>query len=124
MLTVRELKGERRAIAALGDMLELGSESESSHRDVGRLAATCIDRLYLFGEMAMVTAEAAVEAGMEPGEIVVVASHNEIVNDMVKDHIDGDFIIVKGSRGMRMDLVSSALRENFSSPAYQAGGRG
>ena len=123
LLTLRELKGERRGIAVLGDMLELGDESDSSHRDVGRLAANCVDRLYLFGEMGGVVAAAALAAGMPPDEVIVAVSHAEIEADIVKDHLDGDYIMVKGSRGMRMDLVSAALREIFSGPDYD-GGRG
>jgi UDP-N-acetylmuramoyl-tripeptide--D-alanyl-D-alanine ligase len=122
LLTLRELKGEKRGIAVLGDMLELGSESEAAHRDVGQLAGTCVDRLYLYGDMARTAAAAALEAGMPADEVVIAGSREEIVADIIKDHLDGDYIMVKGSRGMRMDLVASALRENFSSQAY-AGGR-
>lgn len=121
LLTLRELKSGCRGIAVLGDMLELGEESLSAHRDVGHLAATCVDRLYLYGEMGQAVAEAALEAGMPENEVICAASHDEILQDIVKDHLDGDFILVKGSRGMRMDLVSSALRETFSSQEYSEG---
>lgn len=122
LLTLRELKGEKRGIAVLGDMLELGSESEAAHKDVGHLAGTCVDRLYLYGDMARTAAAAAMEAGLSADEVIVADSREEIVTDIIRDHLDGDYIMVKGSRGMRMDLVSSALRENFSSREY-AGGR-
>ena len=105
----------------LGDMLELGEESLAAHRDVGQLAANCVERLYLYGAMGEAVAAAALEAGMAESEVVCVASHDEIVQDIVKDHLDGDYILVKGSRGMRMDLVSAALRETFSSPDYSGG---
>ena len=121
LLTLRGLKGASRGIAVLGDMLELGEESLAAHRDVGRLAATCVDRLYLFGEMGQTVAEAALEAGMPENEVVCAASHDEILRDIVKDHLDGDYILVKGSRGMNMDIVSSSLREIFSSPEYNGG---
>jgi UDP-N-acetylmuramoyl-tripeptide--D-alanyl-D-alanine ligase len=122
LLTLRELKGEKRGIAVLGDMLELGSESEAAHGNVGQLAGTCVDRLYLYGDMARTAAAAALESGMPADEVVVADSREEIVADIIRDHLDGDYILVKGSRGMRMDLVASALRENFSSREY-AGGR-
>jgi UDP-N-acetylmuramoyl-tripeptide--D-alanyl-D-alanine ligase len=122
-LTARELKGDRRCIAVLGDMLELGDESLNAHRDVGRLAATCVDRLYLYGEISAATAIGALEAGMPDAEVIIAATHEEIVADIIKDHTDGDMIVVKGSRGMRMDLVAAALRENFSGAAYQIAGR-
>ncbi len=121
LLTLRELKGNNRAIAVLGDMLELGEESLSAHRDVGHLAATCVERLYVYGAMVDIVAEAALEAGMPGNEVVRAASHDEILQDIVKDHLDGDYIMVKGSRGMRMDIVSSTLRETFSGPDYTRG---
>jgi len=121
LLTLRELKGDKRGIAVIGDMLELGSECEPAHRDVGSLAGTCVDRLYLYGEMAGTVAAAAQEAGLPADEIIVADSREEIVADIIKDHLDGDYIMVKGSRGMRMDLVAAALRENFSSQDYLGG---
>jgi UDP-N-acetylmuramoyl-tripeptide--D-alanyl-D-alanine ligase len=121
LLTLRELKGEQRAIAVLGDMLELGAESEAAHRDVGLLAATCVDRLYLYGDMGGVVADAAIGAGMPAGEVIVTESHDEICTDIVADHLDGDYILVKGSRGMRMDRVAAALREIFSGKDYDGG---
>ncbi|HXC92549.1 MAG TPA: UDP-N-acetylmuramoyl-tripeptide--D-alanyl-D-alanine ligase [Geobacteraceae bacterium] len=118
LLTLRELKGASRGIAVLGDMLELGEESVSAHRDVGRLAATCVERLYVYGRMGEVVAEAALDAGMNSSEVILASTHDEILLDIVKDHLDGDYIMVKGSRGMRMDIVSAALRETFSGPDY------
>lgn len=118
LLTVQGLKGDQRAIAVLGDMLELGEESLSAHRNVGRLAASCVDRLYLFGAMGQIVAEAALEAGLAENEVMCAATHDEILRDIVKDHLDGDYILVKGSRGMRMENVSRGLRETFSSPDY------
>lgn len=119
LLTLRSLKGEKRAVAILGDMLELGEEGASAHFETGHLAATCADRLYLFGDLGELVAKGAIEAGMAEGEVLHLSSHEAIVDDIVKDHLDGDYILVKGSRGMRMDLVSTSLREIFSSPDYK-----
>lgn len=121
LLTLQGLKGDKRAIAVLGDMLELGEESLAAHRDVGHLAVSCADRLYLFGAMGQAVAEAALEMGMPEKEVFCAASHDEILRDIVKDHLDGDYILVKGSRGMRMDIVSRGLRDIFSSPEYSGG---
>ncbi len=119
LLTLRELKGEGRVIAVLGDMLELGEETVAAHRDLGRLAATCADRLYLMGEQAAAVAAAAADAGVPAEEIVVATDHGVIVDDILKDHMDGDCILVKGSRGMRMDLVAAALRSIYADMAEE-----
>jgi len=121
LLTLRELKGASRAIAVLGDMLELGDESIAAHRDVGHLAANCVDRLYLYGAMGQVVADAALEAGFPENELFMAVSHEQILADIVKDHMDGDYILVKGSRGMRMDKIATSLRDTFSSPDYSGG---
>jgi UDP-N-acetylmuramoyl-tripeptide--D-alanyl-D-alanine ligase len=117
LLTLRDLKGQGRVIAVLGDMLELGEETVAAHKDLGRLAATCADRLYLMGEMAETVAAAAIDAGVAGEEIVVATDHGAIVDDIRKDHMDGDCILVKGSRGMRMDLVAAALRSIYAGAA-------
>ena len=117
LLTLRDLKGQGRVIAVLGDMLELGEETVAAHKDLGRLAATCADRLYLIGAMAKTVAAAAADAGVAGEEIVVATDHGVIVDDIRKDHMDGDCILVKGSRGMRMDLVAAALRSIYAGAA-------
>ncbi|MCL2760024.1 MAG: UDP-N-acetylmuramoyl-tripeptide--D-alanyl-D-alanine ligase [Desulfuromonadales bacterium] len=118
LLTFQQLKGGHRAIAVLGDMLELGDERDRAHSDAGKLAATCVDRLYLYGEMAQVVAEGAKSSGLSSAEIIIASDREEIVADIIKDHIDGDFILVKGSRGMEMDKVAEMLRSNFSDSSY------
>jgi UDP-N-acetylmuramoyl-tripeptide--D-alanyl-D-alanine ligase len=118
LLTLQELKGQNRAIAVLGDMLELGEESLSAHRNAGHLAASCVEKLYLYGAMGLRVAEGAIEAGMPESEVICASTQDEILADIVKDHLDGDYILVKGSRGMKMDNITEALRKTFSSPDY------
>lgn len=110
LATLRDLKGGHRAIAVLGDMLELGEERDAAHREIGRLAAACVDRLYLLGGMAGLTAAAAREAGLSAAAVRVAATHDEIVADLSAALSPGDFILVKGSRGMRMEVVAEAVR--------------
>ncbi len=110
--TVAGMKEECRAVAVLGDMLELGEGAEAAHRGVGRLAASCVERLYLLGGMAEVVAAGAVEAGLPPVAVVVAGRHEEIVADLEENLIEGDYVLVKGSRGMRMEVVAEWLRHH------------
>ncbi|MBI1921217.1 MAG: UDP-N-acetylmuramoyl-tripeptide--D-alanyl-D-alanine ligase [Geobacter sp.] len=114
LTTLRTLKEECRGIAVLGDMLELGPGSAAAHRELGRLAAECVERLYLFGDMAADVAAGAKVAGLPRGQILVASSHREIVEDLEKSRLPGDCVLVKGSRGMRMETVAIALRERYS----------
>lgn len=110
--TLREMKGNKRAIAVLGDMLELGADAEAAHTAVGRIAASCVERLYVMGEMASRVAGGAVAAGMPAGSVVVAQGHEEILDDLLKNMDQGDFVLVKGSRGMRMEIVAEGIRKD------------
>jgi UDP-N-acetylmuramoyl-tripeptide--D-alanyl-D-alanine ligase len=98
-----------RRIAVLGDMLELGAASAEHHRAIGRLAARAgVDALYLFGEHAADTAAGAAEA--LPAEAIhVAASHATIAEGIARSAAPGDWILVKGSRGQRMEEVVRLL---------------
>jgi len=108
--TLSELKGGKRAYVALGDMLELGSNEAELHRTLGAQAARVSDRLYLFGDLTADTAAGALAAGMKPDGIVRTQSHEEIVADILSRAAEGDFILVKGSRGMQMEKVAAGIR--------------
>jgi UDP-N-acetylmuramoyl-tripeptide--D-alanyl-D-alanine ligase len=97
--------------AVLGDMLELGSDSRYWHEQLGRwVAQSNIDRLIVIGEMADVISNTALEAGMEPTEIHVSHSMDDIfwsLSDIVyKDAI----VLVKASRALRLDQVVNHLK--------------
>jgi UDP-N-acetylmuramoyl-tripeptide--D-alanyl-D-alanine ligase len=117
LVTLGEVKEECRAAAVLGDMLELGERSAEAHRNVGRLAASSVDRLYVMGTMATEVATGAVEAGLGAASILVMGSHDEILADLKGWVTEGDCILVKGSRGMGMDAVAEGIRRGFAPAA-------
>jgi UDP-N-acetylmuramoyl-tripeptide--D-alanyl-D-alanine ligase len=108
--TVAGIREECRAIAVLGDMLEIGSGSHQAHREIGKLAASCVERLYLLGDMAGEMAAGALEGGLPAACVIVAGSHEEIVTDLLGSLDKGDFLLVKGSRGMRMEAVAEGIR--------------
>src|SRR5437879_13756862 len=64
--TLVELDADGKRIAVLGEMLELGEESERVHREVGETAAALkIDKLIAIGNVAAIIADAAKRAGLE-----------------------------------------------------------
>src|SRR6202011_3680142 len=64
--TLMELEADGKRIAVLGEMLELGAESERGHREVGEKAATLgIDQLIAIGETGKITVAAAQSAGLK-----------------------------------------------------------
>ncbi|MRR53831.1 MAG: UDP-N-acetylmuramoyl-tripeptide--D-alanyl-D-alanine ligase [Deltaproteobacteria bacterium] len=120
LTTLAGLKGAGRGIAVLGDMLELGESSPAAHEEIGRLAAQCVERLYLLGELAEYVARGAAAGGLPAASVVCARNHAEILDDLTSSLRTGDCILVKGSRGMRMETVAEGLRNKF--PAGTAKG--
>lgn len=118
--TVAWIGEESRVIAVLGDMLELGPESEKAHRAIGSLAASCVERLYLVGNMAGAMAAGAIAGGLPDAAVIVAGSHDEILADLMRTLDRGDFVLVKGSRGMRMEVVAEGLRRSVTLPVKGA----
>jgi UDP-N-acetylmuramoyl-tripeptide--D-alanyl-D-alanine ligase len=104
-----------RMVAVLGDMLELGSEEHALHREVGAYLATRgISALIACGRLARSLAEGAREAGMAASRVHEVADSIAAAEAARKLVRAGDVVLVKGSRGMKMERVVEALTERKS----------
>jgi UDP-N-acetylmuramoyl-tripeptide--D-alanyl-D-alanine ligase len=102
--TLMELDADGRRIAVLGEMGELGAESESGHREVGETAAALrIDQLIAVGAGGATIARAANKAGLKKS--VAVNSPQEAAELLEKNATAGDLILIKGSRAARMERV-------------------
>lgn len=104
-----ELDGRR--VAVLGDMLELGDFEERGHRMVGVRAAQVVDELVAVGNRARWIAEEARLAGMSEDQVVALKDSQEAI-DYLQDRVgENDVVLVKGSRGMKMDIIVASLEE-------------
>jgi murE/murF fusion protein len=118
--TAPETSGDIQTLAVLGDMLELGPDSEQHHRQVGKTAAALgITRLYLFGPLSRHTRAGALAGGMDENA-VFHGTKQEISHRVSADARPGDWVLVKGSRGMAMETIieqwESALPDVFPKP--------
>ncbi|MCS5635610.1 MAG: UDP-N-acetylmuramoyl-tripeptide--D-alanyl-D-alanine ligase [Myxococcota bacterium] len=105
-----DLKAKGRGIAILGDMGELGDTSEQAHRQLGRLSAQLgVDELFVLGENAQWIAEEALASGMAPGAVHVEKEHEAIGQSVQQLAGPGDWILVKGSRAMKMERLVEIL---------------
>ncbi|TLY23068.1 MAG: UDP-N-acetylmuramoyl-tripeptide--D-alanyl-D-alanine ligase [Nitrospirae bacterium] len=105
-----ELKGNGRAIAVLGDMLELGEGSVRIHRDIGEeLARQGTDYLLTVGDLAAEIAAGAREAGMPADRVIVTQEHAALAERLKGILRAGDVVLLKGSRGARMERVLEEL---------------
>ena len=115
LVTLRDIRETGRGIAVLGDMLELGEVAVAAHLELGRLAASCADRLYVMGEMAETVASGALSGGLALDAVITAQNHAEILDDLLGNLIEGDCILIKGSRGMRMETVAEGIRIAYNS---------
>jgi UDP-N-acetylmuramoyl-tripeptide--D-alanyl-D-alanine ligase len=105
-------------IAVLGDMLELGAHSTAFHLEVGaHVAARGIGSLVSCGALGRAIAEGARKAGMAHERITECSDAQEAIPHVLSIARPGDVVLVKGSRGMRMEQVVDALRAPVSGPA-------
>lgn len=117
VLAAFEPRENRRRVAVLGDMGELGTFSEAEHRNVGLQAASIADLLACVGEKARDIANGAREAGMEVERIREFANSVEAGRFMDSEVRQGDIILVKGSQSMRMEKV---VRDIMAEPSRAA----
>jgi UDP-N-acetylmuramoyl-tripeptide--D-alanyl-D-alanine ligase len=106
------MKGKGRAIALLGDMLELGHFSEEAHRQLGKkISELPIDFLIMLGERGALVVESAVHHGFPAEKVRRVKDHSEALLALNEVAREGDWILIKGSRGMAMEKIAERLKE-------------
>jgi UDP-N-acetylmuramoyl-tripeptide--D-alanyl-D-alanine ligase len=108
-----EMKGEARGILVLGDMLELGSQGEGLHREIGGLLSSYsnIGALIVIGPQSRALAEEASMKGLS-APIHLCQDRREASSVLEESLKPGDWVLLKGSRAMRMEKVLEDLRQH------------
>lgn len=110
LATLQQMRAGGRGIFVAGDMLELGAQAPELHRQIGALAArTQVDRIYASGEHGAAVAAGAQKEGL-PAANTITGSREEIIEDLKGWLQPGDWVLVKGSRGMAMEKVVQGLK--------------
>lgn len=108
--TLAELSVPGRKIAALGDMAELGSETEPAHRQVGEHAAKVrVDILVTVGKKAETIAKAALAAGLPAERVRTFERSGEAGRFIQHELKQGDVVLIKGSQIVRMERITKEL---------------
>ncbi|HDQ04523.1 MAG TPA: UDP-N-acetylmuramoyl-tripeptide--D-alanyl-D-alanine ligase [Deltaproteobacteria bacterium] len=114
LMTLKELKSSHKSYVFLGDMLELGDAADEMHRKAGMLAATTgVNTLFLKGEFSGKTAEGASQGGLSPKKIRLLSDTQDAVDYLKSVLKKGDWILVKGSRCMKMEEISRKICNDF-----------
>jgi UDP-N-acetylmuramoyl-tripeptide--D-alanyl-D-alanine ligase len=102
-----------RRVAVLGEMLELGPESDAGHRKVAGHAAKTADVLVAVGAPAQVYADAAEASGMDPDAVHIARDRDVAMRALRRILQPGDVILLKASNGERFfDLVDELIAQS------------
>jgi UDP-N-acetylmuramoyl-tripeptide--D-alanyl-D-alanine ligase len=101
-------------VAVLGSMFELGSSTEAGHKQVGAFAANNCGLSYLLtvGDLGRFIADGALGEGMEKDRVRSFDDTQSAVSYLKAHMPSGAWILVKGSRGMKMERVVEGLLES------------
>jgi UDP-N-acetylmuramoyl-tripeptide--D-alanyl-D-alanine ligase len=108
-------RGSSRLVVVLGDMLELGALAAAAHVTLGReVAASGATEFVGLGPHMRLAVDAARAAGL--AEAHHVATFEDTVAHVLKRVAPGDVVLIKGSRGMRMERVADAFAARLARP--------
>lgn len=100
-----------RKIAILGDMMEMGPNSAEYHAEIGAYAADMkVDKLICIGKEAKNIVAGALKS-MKEGDIIYGEKKEKVYGEILDMVAMGDVILVKGSRGMKMDEIVKKIME-------------
>ena len=110
LATLQAMKPTGKKIAVLGDMLELGNQAKELHRQIGKTAARCgVDILLTIGTLSKSLHDAA-----SVGTKAHFDSKSALTEYLIRTVADGDIVLVKGSRGMKMEEIIVNLSGQLS----------
>jgi UDP-N-acetylmuramoyl-tripeptide--D-alanyl-D-alanine ligase len=95
----------------LGDMLELGPYEQMGHELVGKRAAEVVEELITIGNLGKIIAASATVSGLAQTAVHELVDSQAAI-EYLKTHLGAeDIVLVKGSRGMRMEQITAALEQ-------------
>ena len=112
--TLKDLKEDHESTVIMADMLELGERVEEMHEGIGSLMAqTGVGTIFLRGRFSRATAKGAIRGGISDKRIFFPETAGEVVVHLRSSLKKGDWVLVKGSRKMRMEEVVQEITRAF-----------
>lgn len=113
----------QRRILAAGEMLELGPSSSSLHREAGRWAAGRVDWILGVQGDAAEIVSGAIEAGHPADRALFFSDAAQAAGFLSQQVREGDLIVVKGSRGVRMEQIVDAVTARHALAGREPNGK-
>jgi UDP-N-acetylmuramoyl-tripeptide--D-alanyl-D-alanine ligase len=114
LMTLQGLRKKGRTITILADMLELGAQAHPLHEEIGSiLAKTAVDRVFLKGPLSRSSAAGAIKEGFPKERITFFDDPEEIIGSLQSFLRKDDWILIKGSRKMKMEVVAESIISVF-----------
>lgn len=108
-------KKNTHSAALLGDMLELGEYSRLMHDQLGQYAAQMqVQKLFCYGQMADIIAEAAIKKGIRAENVFVCLDTRDaqgMANMILQTLSPGDVLLVKASRGIQAERIIECMKK-------------
>jgi UDP-N-acetylmuramoyl-tripeptide--D-alanyl-D-alanine ligase len=121
--TIAATGGFNRRIVVAGEMLELGVTGAELHRKTGgRIAGLGIDSIIGVRGLARELIEGAHKAGMNEERAVFCETPEQAAEMIAREAKSGDLILVKGSRGVKTEVVVERLKQQFQETESRASG--
>jgi len=109
LTTLSKMNGNRK-IAVLADMLELGEMSKNIHFELGKFISDLkVDTVFTYGEEAKSIAKGAIDGGANNENVKIFEYKEELIKELKQFLKPDDIVLIKGSRGMKMDEVVEAI---------------
>jgi UDP-N-acetylmuramoyl-tripeptide--D-alanyl-D-alanine ligase len=118
--TLGSFRAAGRRIAVLGDMLELGEEAANLHRDIGHyLVEMGVDEIFTFGNLSRHINSGAREKGLPRNRAHHFSDFSLMSEELIRFLVPGDVVLVKASRGMKLERIYEFLKEKSKAGALR-----
>ncbi len=111
------MDSSRKKALVVGDMLELGEHSDKLHTEIGRYigrnAKRSLSKLITVGEKSVNIAKSAIESGIGENKVIICKTNSEAVSQLLSMLDEIDMVLIKGSRGMKMEEIVSQIKEKM-----------
>ena len=120
LATLGSFRAAGRRVAVLGDMLELGAEGPNLHKDIGHyLVEMGVDEIFTFGNLSRHINAGAREKGLPRNRAHHFSDFDLMGEELVRYLVPGDVILVKASRGIKLERVYEFLKEKARAGALR-----